>query len=222
MEGQITRNPKDETQTSDSAAGATFSVQPLEITINQPPNHLEMLEDSNTNTLQLESLKSDSGWGRYGVSKNWNFRGEGWREFLKILLGNSKWEREGRNRRRERGLFDQSCGATSTPGRGGRVAHTGAEGAPGRGAHGLNHGQPMWPTAWAVLSRAPSVRRPVSRASELRIRIRFRITNRDSLTHENDYTNLKNGWEIISEIIDEVNSTNENEKQRSYIVWTRN
>ena len=84
MEGQITRNPKDETQTSDSAAGANFSVQPIEIMINQLPNHLEMLEDSNTNTLQLESLKSDFGWGRYGVLKfgkigensmreNWNF-----------------------------------------------------------------------------------------------------------------------------------------------------
>ncbi|KAK0595175.1 hypothetical protein LWI29_004268 [Acer saccharum] len=34
------------------------------------------------------------------------------------------------------------------------MAHTGAEAAPGRGAHGLNHGQPLWPTAWAVLSRA--------------------------------------------------------------------
>ncbi|KAK0580954.1 hypothetical protein LWI29_008037 [Acer saccharum] len=57
---------------------------------------------------------------------------------------------------REREDFGQPGGATSPPGRGGRVAHTGAEAAPGRGAHGLNHGQPMWPTAWAVLSRAPS------------------------------------------------------------------
>jgi len=61
MEGQKERNPKVETITSDSAAGSEISVQPLEITIKQPPNHLEMLEDSNTNTLQLESLKSDSG-----------------------------------------------------------------------------------------------------------------------------------------------------------------
>ena len=53
--------------------------------------------------------------------------------------------------------------------------------------------QAVGPTAWAVLSRAPSVRRPVSRASELRIRIRFRITNRDSLMHDNDYTTLKKG-----------------------------
>ena len=68
---------------------------------------------------------------------------------------------------REREDFGQPGGATSPPGRGGRVPHTGAEAAPGRGAHGLNHGQPLWPRAWAVLSRAPSIRRPVSRASEL-------------------------------------------------------
>ena len=99
---------------------------------------------------------------------------------------------EGKEMEKREDVVSQSEAATSAP-RGGRVAHTGAEGAPGRGAHGLNHGQPMWPTAWAVLSRALSVRRPVSRASELRIRIRFRITNRDSLTHKNDYTTLKNG-----------------------------
>ena len=61
IEGYKRRNPKVETITSDSAAGLEISVQPLEITIKQPPNHLEMLEDSNTNTLQPESLKSDSG-----------------------------------------------------------------------------------------------------------------------------------------------------------------
>ena len=115
------------------------------------------------------------------------------RETENFLLENSNGEREGRNRRREKEGTGQPCGAMSPPGRGGRVAHTGAEAAPGRGAHGLNHGQPMWPTAWAVLSRAPSVRRPVSLAFELRIRIRFWITNRDSLTHDNDYTTLKNG-----------------------------
>ena len=36
--------------------------------------------------------------------------------------------------------------------------------------------------------------------------------NRDSLTHDKDYTTLKNDWEIISENDDEVNSMNENEK----------
>ena len=61
MEGQKARNPKVETITSDSAAGSEISDRPLEITIKQPPKQLEMLEDSNTNTLQLESLKSDSG-----------------------------------------------------------------------------------------------------------------------------------------------------------------
>ena len=60
------------------------------------------------------------------------------------------------------------------------------------------------------LSRAPSRSSAVSWASELRFRIRFWITNRDSLTHNYDYKNLKNGWEIISENDDEVNSTNEN------------
>ena len=36
--------------------------------------------------------------------------------------------------------------------------------------------------------------------------------NRDSLTHDDNYTTLKNGWEIISKNDDEVNSTNENAK----------
>ena len=40
----------------------------------------------------------------------------------------------------------------------------------------------------------------------------FWITNRDSLMHDEDYTTLKNGWEIISKNDDEVNSMNENEK----------
>ena len=71
MEGQKERNPKVESITSDSAAGSEISDEPPEITIKQPPNHLGMIEDSNTNTLQLESLKSDSGWGRYGVLKIW-------------------------------------------------------------------------------------------------------------------------------------------------------
>ena len=61
MEGQKERNPKVKSNTLDSIAGSKISVEPLEITIKQPPNHLEMIEDSNTNTLQLESLKSDSG-----------------------------------------------------------------------------------------------------------------------------------------------------------------
>ena len=47
--------------------------------------------------------------------------------------------------------------------------------------------------AWAVFSRAPSVLQPVSWASELRFRICFWITNRDSLIHDEDYKTLKNG-----------------------------
>ena len=212
MEGQKERNPKVKSITSDSAAGSEISVEPLEITNKQPPNHLKMIEDSNTNTLQLESLKSDSGWGRYGVLKFWKLERKFWRETSIFLLNFQNGGREGRNRRRERGQGSQSRGATSPPGCGGRVAHTGAESAPGRGAHGLINGQPKWPTAWAVLSRVPSVLQPVSWASELWFRICFWITNRDSLTHDKNYTTLKNGWEIISEIINEVNSTNENEK----------
>ena len=42
-------------------------------------------------------------------------------------------------------------------------------------------------------SRAPLAFFSRIRASELRIRIRFRITNRDSLTHDEDYETLKNG-----------------------------
>ena len=144
------------------------------------------------------------------ISENAGERAYGKLKLFLLIFQNG--EIEGRNRRREKEHFSQPSGATSPPGRGGRVAHTGAESAPGRGAHGLINGQPMWPTAWAVLSRAPSVLRPVSWASKLRFRIRFRITNRDSLTHDYDYTTLNNGWEIIPESDDEVNTTNENEK----------
>ena len=89
-------------------------------------------------------------------------------------------------RRREKEIEDQSNEAMSPPGRGGRVGLTGAESPLGRGAHGLPHGQ-------QPLSRAPSVLQPVSWASELRFQIRFWIMNRDSLTHDDDYTTLKNG-----------------------------
>ena len=80
MEGQKERNPKVESITSDSAAGSEISDEPPEIMIKQQPNHLGMIEDSNTNTLQLESLKSDSGWGRYGVWKLGKIEREFWRE----------------------------------------------------------------------------------------------------------------------------------------------
>ena len=61
-----------------------------------------MLEDSNTNTLQLESLKSDFGWGRYGVSKIWKTGESVLREIWNFLLRFHNGAREGRNRRRER------------------------------------------------------------------------------------------------------------------------
>ena len=67
----------------------------------------------------------------------------------------------------------------------------------------------LWP---ACSSRAPRTFFDRIRSSELRIRIRFQITNRDSLTHNDDYETLTNGWEFISEIDDEHNSTNENAK----------
>ena len=73
-------------------------------------------------------------------------------------------------------------------------------------------GWPSGHTWFTLLSRAPSVRRPISWASDLRFRIRFRITNRDSLTHDYDYSTLKNGWEIISGSDDEDNPTYENVK----------
>ena len=52
--------------------------------------------------------------------------------------------------------------------------------------------RPSGLTAWVVFSRAPSVLQPVSWASELRFQIRFWIMNRDSLTHDENYTTLKN------------------------------
>ena len=53
--------------------------------------------------------------------------------------------------------------------------------------------RPCGHTRSRLLSRAPSVLQPISWASELRFRICFWITNRDSLTHDYDYSTLKNG-----------------------------
>ena len=55
------------TNTLDSRAGSVFCVKPPEKSIKQLPNHLEKVEDSITNNLQLESLNSDFVWGSYGV-----------------------------------------------------------------------------------------------------------------------------------------------------------
>ena len=67
----------------------------------------------------------------------------------------------------------------------------------------------LWP---ARSSRAPRTFFDRIRSSELRIRIRFQITNCDSLLHNEDYETLTNGWEFISEIDDEHNSMKENVK----------
>ena len=73
------------------------------------------------------------------------------------------------------------------------VCHTWPERSSGRVAH-VVHTWPLqaWPFGRAT-SRAPLAFFSRIRASELRIRIRFRITNRDSLTHDDNYETLKNG-----------------------------
>ena len=55
--------------TLDFRAGSIFYVQPLEMLIKQLPNYLEKVEDSITNNLQLESLKSEFVCESYGVWK---------------------------------------------------------------------------------------------------------------------------------------------------------
>ena len=91
------------------------------------------------------------------------------------------------------------------------VPHVAREGLWPCGTRGPHVATPSLAVGQAT-SRAPLAFFSRIRASELRIRIRFRITNRDSLTHDKDYETLKNGWEFISENDDEHNSTNENEK----------
>ena len=122
-------------------------------------------------------------------------------------------EGEGFKKRREKDFRGQSPWATS-PSRGGRVRLTGAESPSGREPHGLPHGLGKMAHGLPHLSRALSGSLAISWASELRFWIHFWITNRDSLSHDYDYDykTLKNGWEIISENYDEVNSMNENEK----------
>ena len=75
----------------------------------------------------------------------------------------------------------------------GRVWHTWPESWLGRVAHGLHTWKPchgLWPPSF---SRAPLTFFSRIWASELRIRIHFWITNRDSLTHDEDYETLTNG-----------------------------
>ena len=76
-----------------------------------------------------------------------------------------------------------------------------------RGGQGMAFGP-------AHLSRAPPTFFDRIRASELliQIRLRFRITNHDSITHNKDYETLIKGWEFISENDNEHNSMKENAK----------
>ena len=55
--------------TLDFRAGSVFCLQPPVKSIKQLPNHLEKVEDSITNNLQLESLNSEFICESYGVWK---------------------------------------------------------------------------------------------------------------------------------------------------------
>ena len=55
--------------TLDYRAGSVFYVQPPEKLIKQLPNHLEKVDESITNNLQIESLKSEFVCESYGVWK---------------------------------------------------------------------------------------------------------------------------------------------------------
>ena len=128
---------------------------------------------------------------------------------MQFFLLENQMERDGGKIKEEREeITDQSQEATSPLAVGGTWASRGQRAPLAMGPTA----RPSGLMACTNFSRAPSVLQPVSGASELRFRIHFWITNRDSLMHDDDYTTLKNGWEIISENDDEVNSTNENEK----------
>ena len=151
------------------------------------------------------------------MKKLWCLEGEKiGRKILTGFYNFSSWKQNGGNggnlKGGEREIFQANQRWPHHPPRGGRVGHTGPEGSSGRGSHGSHTAWATWPFGHALLSRAPSRSLAVSWASKLWFWICFRITNCDSLTHDNDYTTLKNGWEIISENNNEDNSTNENEK----------
>ena len=55
--------------TSISQAGSVFWVEPLQKSIKQLQDHLEKVEDSIKNNLQLESTNSNFVWESYGVWK---------------------------------------------------------------------------------------------------------------------------------------------------------
>ena len=70
--------------TSSSPAGWFFWVEPLEISIKQLQGHLEKVEDSIMNNLQLESLNSNFVWESYGV---WKVR-KSWEKILVMWIPN--------------------------------------------------------------------------------------------------------------------------------------
>ena len=76
------------TNTLDSRAGSVFCVEPPEKSIKQLPNHLEKVEDSITNDLQLESLNSDFVWESYGVWKVRKLERKNLTGFATFLLEN--------------------------------------------------------------------------------------------------------------------------------------
>ena len=78
IEGYKRRNHKDKVNTSKSRAVTIFWVEHLENSIKWLQDHLEKVEDSITNNLQLESLKSNFVWRSYGV---WNVR-KSWEKIL--------------------------------------------------------------------------------------------------------------------------------------------
>ena len=181
-----------------------FLRRSLRKSIKQLQDHLEKVEDSNTNNLQLESLNSDSVWESYGV---WKLRKlerkniDSISQFFFLETNGGNWRDL---KRKEEGHFcPQKMKTRPAFPWVGCVSHTRPESWLGRVAHGLH----MWKTCLGLwppnFSRAPLTFFSRIRASELRFRIRFRITNCDSLMHDEDYETLTNGWEFISEIDDE-------------------
>ena len=72
--------------TMDSRAGLVFSVQPPEKLIKQLPNHLEKVEDSIMNNLQLESLNFEFVWESYDDLKMRKIGEKFWRDFKFFFL----------------------------------------------------------------------------------------------------------------------------------------
>ena len=140
IEGYKRRNLKDMNTTSISRAGSVFWVEPLQKSIKQLQDHLEKVENSITNNLQLESTNSDFVWESYGV---WKVRKIERKILVRVqlFLLKMKWrelEIFKRKREREGNRPTKSCHISSWP-CGARVPH---------GARGL-----VWPCG----SRPPHV-----------------------------------------------------------------